>query len=234
MNTRLTGRGRHDDASWCTRTVSSALAREVSATCPSIPAVLRPALRCVACRTLTSVLLQLRSISFCRFLTVARSPSCAALKIRCRSRRTFSSCRRQSTASQSRSTSSGPFTMRCLTCPSVPAVRTASLQRLTRSRQRSSWSRAPGPVSGQLSGKAAWRSRHCVPVSCRLSSAGIGFLSVLFPPEDSALLTVGLPSRLRRARTLGGFPCSARMRYDRGGCLLYSGAAVSSRPAQPL
>jgi len=34
-------------------------------------------------------------------------------------------------------------------------------------------------------------------VSCRLSSTGTGFLSILFPPEDSALLTVGLPDRLR-------------------------------------
>ena len=31
---------------------------------PSIPAVLRPALRCVTCRTLTDVLARLRSISF--------------------------------------------------------------------------------------------------------------------------------------------------------------------------
>ena len=45
----------------CTCTAISALAREVSATSPSIPAVPRPALRCVTCRTLTSVLAQLRS-----------------------------------------------------------------------------------------------------------------------------------------------------------------------------
>ena len=40
----------------CTRTASSALGREVNATSPSTPAVLRPALRWVTCRTLTSVL----------------------------------------------------------------------------------------------------------------------------------------------------------------------------------
>lgn len=34
-----------------------------------------------------------------------------------------------------------------------------------------------------------------VPVSCRLSPTGIGFLDILFPPETSALLTVGLPRR---------------------------------------
>jgi len=45
----------------CTRTATSILAGAVSATSPSIPAVLRPALRCVARRTLTSVQARLRS-----------------------------------------------------------------------------------------------------------------------------------------------------------------------------
>ena len=79
-----------------------ALASEVKATSPSIPAVLRPALRCVTCRTLTSVFDRLRSISFCRFLTLGQSCSCAALKIRCRSRRTSPRRSRQSMASQAR------------------------------------------------------------------------------------------------------------------------------------
>src|SRR5680860_438047 len=92
---------------------------------------------------------------------------------------------------------------------------------------------AQGLVSGQLSNTTAWRSRHLVLVSCRLSSTGIGFLSILFPPEDSAFLTVGLPNRHLAARTLSGFPCSTRVRHGRGGCLLYSEAAVSSRSAQP-
>ena len=94
----------------CACTASTILAGEVSATCPSIPAVLRPALRCVTCRTLTSVFDQLRSIIFCKDLSLARSCSCAALKILPRSRRTLSSCSRQFTASQSRAPSSGPFT----------------------------------------------------------------------------------------------------------------------------
>jgi hypothetical protein len=51
-----------------------------------------------------------RSISFCRFLTFGQSCSCAALKIRCRSRRTPCSRARQSMASHS-STPSGPFTV---------------------------------------------------------------------------------------------------------------------------
>jgi hypothetical protein len=45
--------------------------------------------------------------------------------------------------------------------------------------------------------------------------------------KNSVFLTVDLPSRSQTARTLPGFPCSARMRYDRGGRLLYSGAVVS-------
>lgn len=53
MYTRLTGRGRHDEAARCTCTANSILAWEVNATCPLTPAVLRQALRCVACRTLT-------------------------------------------------------------------------------------------------------------------------------------------------------------------------------------
>ena len=57
---------------WCTTTAARALASEVKATSPSIPAVLRPALRCVTCRTLTNVFDQLRSINFCRFLTLGQ------------------------------------------------------------------------------------------------------------------------------------------------------------------
>ena len=54
--TRRTGGGRCEPIVACTCTAISARAWLVSATCPSIPAVLRPALRCVTCRTLTSVL----------------------------------------------------------------------------------------------------------------------------------------------------------------------------------
>ncbi len=100
MCTRLTARGFHDVMLACTRPATSALEEEVSATSPSMPAVLRPALRCVTCRTLTSVLARLRSISFCRFLTLGQSCSRVALKIRCRSRRTCPSHARQSIASQ--------------------------------------------------------------------------------------------------------------------------------------
>src|SRR6266704_458372 len=63
MYTRLTAVGCHDERDWCTRTATAVLASEVSATSPSIPAVLRPVLRCVTCRTLTSVFDRLRSFS---------------------------------------------------------------------------------------------------------------------------------------------------------------------------
>jgi len=139
MYTRLTARGCQEAMDWCTCTATSALAWEVSATSPSIPAVLRPALRCVTCRTLSSVFDRERNISFCRLLTLGQSPSCVALKIRCRSRRTSRSQPDQSTQSQSTASrpgsgrgSSGPFTTEWrLTCASVPAVPADRLQRLT-------------------------------------------------------------------------------------------------------
>jgi len=112
--TRRTGEGRCEPIVACTCTAISALAWLVSATSPSIPAVRRPVLRCVTCRTLTSVLLLLRSISFCKFLACGQSPSCAALKILPRSRRTCSSWQYQSTRSQASPSNagrpSGPFT----------------------------------------------------------------------------------------------------------------------------
>jgi hypothetical protein len=54
--------------------------------------------------------------------------------------------------------------------------------------------------------------------SRRLSAIGIRFLSILFPPRDSAPLTIGLPAR-RPDPT--GFPRSTHTRYDRGGRPLY-------------
>ena len=52
MYTRLTGSGSQVRALRCTRTASAILAGGVSATSPSIPAVTRPVLRWVTCRTL--------------------------------------------------------------------------------------------------------------------------------------------------------------------------------------
>ena len=93
----------------CTCTATSARACDDRATSPSTPAVRRPALRWVTWRTLSSVFDQDPNIIFCKDRTVAQSCSRVALKILRRSLTTFSSWVRQSTASQS-STSSGPFT----------------------------------------------------------------------------------------------------------------------------
>jgi hypothetical protein len=60
--------------------------------------------------------------------------------------------------------------------------------------------------------------RHHDHKSRRLSAIGIRFLSILFPPRDSAPLTIGLPTR-RPDPT--GFPRSTHTRYDRGGRPLY-------------
>jgi hypothetical protein len=91
MYTRLTGRGCQEEMVWCTRTATSILRAGVSAISSSTPAVVRPALRCVAWRTLSSVFDQDRSIIFCSDRTLAQSCSCVALKILRRSRRTRTS-----------------------------------------------------------------------------------------------------------------------------------------------
>ena len=75
-----------------------------------------------------------------------------------------------------------------------------------------------------------WKPVVFLPVSCRLSAAGIRFLDHPVPLEISAFLTVGLPRRsTRRLGPQPGFPRSTRVRYDRGGCPLYPGAVVSTR-----
>jgi len=43
-------------------------------------------------------------------------------------------------------------------------------------------------------GTTTWSSGNSVPVSCRLSAAGLRFLGILCPPGTSAPLTVGLPA----------------------------------------
>src|SRR5215469_12752308 len=155
IHTRRTAWGCHELLVACTCTATCARAWLVNATCPSTPAVRRPVLRCVTCLTLISVFDQDRSINRCRFLAVARSPSLTALKILHRSRRTRSSCVRQSTCSQASPSktegeSSGPFT-EVSNLPLSSGLCVASSQRPTCPRQHPFQGRAPGPVSGQLS-----------------------------------------------------------------------------------
>src|SRR6266542_106671 len=183
--TRRTATGCHEFRVACTCTATSARARLVSATCPSTPAVLRPVLRCVTWRTLISVLDQDRSTNFCRFLTVARSPSFAALKILHRSRRTRSSCTRQSTCSQAspsktESGSSGPFTeVFNLPLSSGICVCFDSKAHLSTSAPLSGPGTTPGirPVIRRPSGTRFLVVRPAV--SCCLSAAGVRFLDTL-------------------------------------------------------
>ena len=168
-------------------------------------------------------------------LTVARFPSCAAVKIRCRSRRTLSSWCRQSTASHEGrvlgsvhhlvsnlsfgSGGSGSASLHRLTCPrqrplrgpgTGPGIQPVIQQRRPGGAIQGCWF----PVGFRPPAFASWTScsRQRIPLSSRSAYR----------------------AATRAARTLSGFPCSARMRCDRVGCLLYPGAAVSSRPAQPL
>ena len=170
-----------------------------------------------------SVLLQLRSISFCRllafgqvaFLRRLEDPAAAAAVPAPHGAASPHDPRRRP------SNRAGPpvRSPRCPTCPSVPAFALASLQRLTCPRQRSfepgSTARYPASyheTTREEPGPAA-------PLSCCLSAARHSLLGHPVPPGNSAPLTVGLPHRRVPApamRTLAGFPRSARMRPGPG------------------
>ena len=117
--------------------------------------------------------------------------ACVALKILCRSRRTCSSCTGQMIWSQSRPSSSGPFTvMGVQLVLRFGWVRCCRRQRLTR--HTSARMTGPGTRPGirpVIQKPPGWK----VPglrllLSCCLSATGIRFLGVLFPPQDSASL----------------------------------------------
>jgi len=85
-----------------------------------------------------------------------------------------------------------------LTCPSVPVV--AVRRRSKAHPPTSACFRSPAPSHRQARYPASytkptgWKDRRSTaPLSCCLSATGIRFLGVLFPPRDSASLTVGLP-----------------------------------------
>ena len=76
------------------------------------------------------------------------------------------------------------------------------------------------PVMREIAGG----QRLAFPVSCCLSAAGVRFLDHPVPLGISAFLAVGLPGSASCCPgPQPGFPCSARMRYDRGGCSLCPG-----------
>jgi len=181
---------------------------------PSTPAVLRPALTSVTRRTLTRALLRERSISFCRLRTLARSPACVAAKIRRLKRRTWSSAWPQSAKSQSRSSSSGPFTRSVSNLSLGSGVLTSSPRRLTRPASalfRAGQQPYPASYAGTAGGGASIWSRF--PAAFRPPA----FASRVF------LRPLGIPLPLRSAyrqisrRTPSGLSRSACDRYDRGG-----------------
>jgi len=203
---------------------------------PSTPAVRRPALTSVTRRTLTSALLRERSISFCRLRTFFRSPACDAAKIRCRSRRTFSSAWPQSTRSQSKRSPSGPFAPAAAAVAVAPALAViasnlpfgsgvaACLAPQAHQTRVSALSgqdtRCPYPASyaGTAGGGPARGTRF--PAAFRPPA----FASRVFlcPLGDSAFLTSGLPAA-RSRRTPSGLPRSAWSRCGRGGRRLNPG-----------
>jgi hypothetical protein len=190
MYTRLTGSALNGSALCWTLSTNCILASGVSATSPSTPAVRRPALRSVTRRTLISVFARERSINFCNRRTLAGSPALLAVKIRCRNRRTSASARRQSIWRQRRASSSGP-----LTTP-TGAVAASSLSfgsgvinhfLFTGSPDRVSTLSGSGTMSRirpVIQGRPAGGASHHVPVSYRLSAAGIRFSVIRFPPRD--------------------------------------------------
>ena len=161
---------------------------------------------------------------------MGQSPSRVALKIRCRSRRTSRSVAAQSMTSHStaptslREGSSGPFTIGCLTCPSVPAVDTARPQRLTCHTSARFRVRAPGPYPTSYARRSAE-----APIRCP------GFLSPFGQPALASWASCsrhGLGSPYGRLtgspqgfRTLTGFPRFPCARHGRGGRPLYPEAS---------
>jgi hypothetical protein len=110
--------------------------------------------------------------------------------------------------------------------PSTPPLRSTLPHHAifpSRSRVQVGWAsrRSPPPKPPPPAGAIQRRVKRRT--SCVLSVAGIHFLCVLFPPRDSALLTVGLPRSPGPPWTLTGLPRSTRMRHGRVGCPLYPG-----------
>jgi hypothetical protein len=223
--TRLTGKALNGSACWCALSASLALASGVSTTSPSTPAVMRPALRSVTRRTLSSVFARGRNINFCRLRTFFRSPAFDAVKIRCRNRRTSSSTRRQSTACQSKGASSGPFTTTCVATSNLSSGSGASVIFFS--------TRSPDRVSA-LSGRTTRvRIRPVIRDDLLEEQANLSRFPVAFRPpafaSQSSDSRRGVGPSLRSAyrrtpigahRTSTGLPRSARMSYDRGGCPL--------------
>src|SRR6266487_3254380 len=205
MNTRLTGLGLHTAAPCWSQAANSAFSPASSTTLPSTPAVLRPAFCSVTRRTLSNAFARERSISFCRLRTFFRSPAWVAVKIRCRSRRTSSSTRRHSTASQSKTSPSGPFTVTVSNLPigsgvSVHLVSTGSpdpRQRPFRPGLRPYPTSSPGSIR-----RRCQHSGSRVPAA--VSAVGVGFLGHPAPAGELHLPHGRPTGPQRRIRTPSG------------------------------
>src|SRR5713226_5485416 len=187
-----------------------------------------------------TVLLQLRSASFCRLLATGQSPSWTALKILPRSRRTCSSWCRQSVRSQASPSNggrpSGPFTG----VPNLPI----SSGIYARSRLKGSPAHvsalsspvarpASGPVIRGPSGRSSPVLRSRFPAAFR--PPGIRFIGTLSRHGNSAPITVGLPHHLRipapGIRTHSRVYTFRTRETRTGPAALYTpGTAVSTRP----
>ena len=111
---------------------------------------------------------------------LTRSPACDAAKIRRLRRRTCSSAWPQSTVSQSRPSSSGPFTRSASNLSLGSGVLTSSPRRLTRPASalfRAGQQPYPASYAGTAGGGASTR----FPVSCCLSATGIRFSGLPAP-----------------------------------------------------
>jgi hypothetical protein len=219
------------------QSTSSAFCWPSNAVFPSIPAVLRPALICATRRTLTSVLERDRSISFCRFLTLARSPACDAVKIRCRKRRTLPSAESQSTRDQSKSSPSGPFAAplsgAVSNLPFGSSAIVISLSTGSPDPRQHPFGSQQRLVSGQLYAATGGRADLFATLSCCLSAAGIRFSGHPSPAEEFGL-PHGRPTE--RFRTSTGLSRSARASCDRIGRPLQprdGGALLAASPLWP-
>ena len=158
------------------------------------------------------------------------------MKIRCRKRRTSPSTRRQSTASQPRASSLGPFAPATAGTSNLPLGSRVVVTALStgspdpRGRPFGPGHQAPYPASAPAA-TARRSGRDACWVLSPFGVPAFAWWVFLRPLGLCAFLAVGLPSQ---ARTPSGLPRCPRVRSDRDGCPLYSGGAVPTQPTQAL
>ena len=174
------------------------------------------------------------AVSFCRFRTLARSPACVALKIRCRSRRTLSSLappvdgvpvehvlRSVHHVAPASSAAIDRWSSRHRRGANLPFGSGVRWQSFVKgspgSRQHPFGSRHQARYPASYTRTTAVEGPVTLSaVSCCLSAAGIRFLGILSRQGIRPPLRSAYRHAQRACRTLTGFPCSTRMRHDRG------------------